>query len=75
MSERYPEIGQAALKARQARDTFPFEKPAEIDSGKINHFPVIIAGGGPIGLAMAIDLARHNIRSVVLERSNTIYVS
>ena len=31
-------------------------------------FPVIIAGGGPVGLALALGLARQGVRSVVLEK-------
>src|SRR5437588_12901463 len=31
-------------------------------------FPVIIAGGGPVGLALALGLARHGVRSLVLEK-------
>lgn len=34
-----------------ARRTHQFSKPGEIDSGEIAHFPVIIASGGPVGLA------------------------
>lgn len=30
--------------------------------------PVIIVGGGPVGLCLAIDLAQRNIRSLVLEQ-------
>jgi 2-polyprenyl-6-methoxyphenol hydroxylase-like FAD-dependent oxidoreductase len=30
--------------------------------------PVIIAGGGPVGIGLAIELARRGIRSVVVER-------
>lgn len=30
--------------------------------------PVLICGGGPVGLATAIELARHQTRSLVLER-------
>ncbi|MGE3511313.1 MAG: FAD-dependent monooxygenase, partial [Vicinamibacterales bacterium] len=30
--------------------------------------PVIICGAGPVGLAMAIELARHGVRSTVFER-------
>jgi len=69
---KYADIGNARQTSRQARRTYDFIKPDEIESGEITHFPVIIAGGGPIGLAAAIDLARHNVQSVVLEKYNTV---
>lgn len=72
MSAKYPELGNAASKARQARRTFDFVKPAAIGSGEIAHLPVVIVGGGPIGLAAAIDLAGHGVQSLILERSNTV---
>ncbi len=33
--------------------------------------PVVIAGGGPVGLTLAMDLARLGVRSIVLERRHT----
>lgn len=33
--------------------------------------PVIIVGGGPVGMTAALTLARHGVRSVVLEQKNT----
>ncbi|MCO5164969.1 MAG: FAD-dependent monooxygenase [Planctomycetes bacterium] len=33
--------------------------------------PVAIVGAGPVGLSLALGLARHGVRSVVLERSPT----
>src|SRR5213082_1661498 len=35
-------------------------------------FPVIIAGGGPVGLALALGLARQGVRSLVLEKEPAI---
>ena len=69
---KYGDIGSAKQTSRQARRVYEFITPAEVASGEIPHFPVIIAGGGPIGLASAIDLARHGIQSVVLEKYNTV---
>jgi 3-(3-hydroxy-phenyl)propionate hydroxylase len=34
-------------------------------------FPVIISGGGPVGMATALLLARQGVRSVVLERNTS----
>lgn len=34
--------------------------------------PVLIAGGGPVGLATAMELAHHGIRSVVVERRQEV---
>ena len=69
---KYGDIGSAKQTSRHARREYRFSKPGEIDSGELTHFPVVIAGGGPIGLASAIDLARHGIQSVVLEKYNTV---
>ena len=69
---KYGDIGKAKQTSRQARRVYEFVRPGEVDSGEVTHYPVIIAGGGPIGLATAIDLARHGIQSVVLEKYNTV---
>ncbi len=33
--------------------------------------PVLIAGGGPVGMVLALELAHHNIKSILLERNPT----
>lgn len=33
--------------------------------------PVLIAGGGPVGMALALNLARYGVRSLVAERNDT----
>ena len=41
----------------------------------MEHIPVLIAGGGPVGMILAHDLARRGIRSILVERnfSTTIH--
>ena len=69
---KYGELGEAKNTSKQARQVFDFVPPPEIESGETVHFPVVIAGGGPIGLATAISLAQRGIRSVVLEKYNSV---
>lgn len=45
---------------------FPFVTPAEMKGEQQVH-PVVIVGAGPIGLAMALDVARYGIPVVLLE--------
>ena len=69
---KYGDLGRKIKTGRHARQTYEFIRPAELDSGERSHFPVIIAGGGPIGLATAISLAQRGIQSVILEKYNTV---
>lgn len=36
-----------------------------------NEVPVLIAGGGPVGMTLALNLARYGIRSILVERNPT----
>ena len=56
-------------------DYQPFEyvKPAGLAAPE-ERKDVVIIGAGPIGLAMAIDLALHGIKSVVLDDNNVVSV-
>ena len=37
----------------------------------MQHVPVIIAGGGPVGMTLARDLARRGIQTLLVERNPT----
>jgi 2-polyprenyl-6-methoxyphenol hydroxylase-like FAD-dependent oxidoreductase len=43
----------------------PETAPAAIET------PVLIAGGGPVGMTLALELARYGVRSVLVERNPT----
>jgi 3-(3-hydroxy-phenyl)propionate hydroxylase len=54
--------------------TFPYRISADQRSGRINRYPVIVAGAGPVGLSAAIDLAQHGIPVVVLDDDDSVSV-
>ncbi|MEM8631697.1 MAG: FAD-dependent monooxygenase [Pseudomonadota bacterium] len=58
-----------------AYDYTPFEyiPPPGLKAAEPRH-PVVIVGAGPIGLAMALELANHGQRSVVLDDNNVVSV-
>ena len=47
----------------------PFTEPTVADAAGP---PVVIIGGGPVGLASALELAHHGVRSLVLERRREV---
>lgn len=50
---------------------FAFRRPAELAGGSQLH-PVAIVGGGPVGVAAALELARFGVASVVIEADDTL---
>lgn len=61
--------------ARYTYTPFEVKTPPELAGGAVEkRYPVAIIGAGPIGLAMAIDLAQKGVRSVVLDDNNVVSV-
>ena len=51
----------------------PFVRPPELD-GRGGETPVAIVGAGPVGLALAVDLATRGVASVVLDDNDVVSV-
>jgi 3-(3-hydroxy-phenyl)propionate hydroxylase len=51
----------------------PWTPPLEegVEPGR---HPVVIVGGGPVGMALALGLANHGVRSLILEADDTVCV-
>src|SRR5262245_14633683 len=57
----------------EPRKRYPFRAPPEL-SGKRGHYPVVIAGAGPVGLAASRDLGLRGVRTVVLDDDDKVSV-
>ena len=51
---------------------FAFRRPPELDGAGPARRPVVVAGGGPVGLTVALDLARRGHAVVVLNRRDRL---
>src|SRR5919197_2920120 len=51
---------------------YPFRRPSEFDHGVRQRHPVAIVGAGPVGLSVALDLARYSVPAVVIEARDTL---
>ncbi|MCK0149732.1 FAD-dependent oxidoreductase [Marivita sp. S6314] len=56
-----------AVRYQTAFRLYPYEKVAEQDASVPVRHPVVIVGGGPIGMALALDLGQRGISCVVLD--------
>jgi 3-(3-hydroxy-phenyl)propionate hydroxylase len=54
--------------------TYPFKTPPELSGKKTKTYDVVIVGGGPVGLTLALALARQGIEAVLLDDSNQVGV-
>ncbi len=57
----------------EPRKRYPFRAPPEL-AGSRGHYPVVIAGAGPVGLAAARDLGLRGIRTVILDDDDKVSV-
>jgi len=51
---------------------YAFRRPAELDDGTVRRYPLVIVGGGMVGLTLAIDLARKGVHCVLLDDNDTV---
>jgi 3-(3-hydroxy-phenyl)propionate hydroxylase len=51
---------------------FDYKRHTDQDAPKPMRRPVVVVGAGPVGLALAIDLAQHRIPVVLLDNDNTL---
>ena len=55
-------------------EPFAYRAPPELTGGKKSAARIAIIGAGPVGLALAVDLALHGVASIVLDDNNVVSV-
>ncbi|HRO81155.1 MAG TPA: FAD-dependent oxidoreductase [Alicycliphilus denitrificans] len=53
---------------------FEYVRPPEVTGQRSGHYPVVVVGAGPVGLAMAIDLAAQGQRVLLLDNDDTVSI-
>ena len=53
---------------------FPYATPPELKGAAPRRWPAVVVGGGPVGLAAAIDLALHEIDVLLLDDNNVVSI-
>jgi 3-(3-hydroxy-phenyl)propionate hydroxylase len=53
---------------------YEYVRPPEQSGGTKRHYPVVVVGAGPVGLAAAIELAQSGVPVVVLDDDDTVSV-
>ena len=56
-----------AVRYQTAFRLYPYEKVADQDAAAAVRHPVVIVGGGPIGMALALDLGKKGIPCLVID--------
>ena len=51
---------------------FPYRRHADQDAGTPPRHPVVVVGAGPVGLALAIDLAQRQVPVVLLDNDHQL---
>jgi 3-(3-hydroxy-phenyl)propionate hydroxylase len=51
---------------------FDYQRAVDHDATTPTLYPVVVIGAGPVGLAAAIDLAQHGVRTVLVDNDDTL---
>ncbi|WP_338549959.1 FAD-dependent oxidoreductase [Roseovarius phycicola] len=54
------------------QDLYPYQRHPDQDAARPVHHPVTVVGAGPVGLALAIDLAQRNIPTLLLDDNSRV---
>jgi len=54
--------------------SFPYRRPEAVGQAAAEEAALVVVGGGPVGLTIALDLAKRGVRSILLDEDDTVSV-
>ncbi len=63
---------QQAIQQSYDYPKYPFRRPAAVDGNTVERLPLVIVGGGVVGLAAAAEFARLGVETVLLDDDDTV---
>ncbi|NLD70210.1 MAG: FAD-dependent oxidoreductase [Limnobacter sp.] len=68
------ELGRTDTPVDYQKVRFDYERSPDQDAPRPVRHPVVVAGAGPVGMCLAIDLAQQNVPVVLLDNDDTLSV-
>lgn len=70
--KRASRTGQPTTLGAFTYPKYPYVRPTELNSEHVRHVPVVVVGGGMVGLTLAIDLGRKGVPCILLDDNDTV---
>ncbi len=65
-------MAEVTVQQSYSYPKYPFRRPEAVDDGQVERLPLVIVGGGVVGLAAALEFAHLGIETVVLDDDDTV---
>ena len=65
-------MAEVTVQQSYAYPKYPFRRPEAVDDGRVERLPLVIVGGGVVGLAAALEFASLGVETVVLDDDDTV---
>ena len=65
-------MAEVTIQQSYSYPKYPFRRPKALDYGAVEPLPIVIVGGGVVGLSAALEFACLGIETVVLDDDDTV---
>jgi 3-(3-hydroxy-phenyl)propionate hydroxylase len=65
-------MAEVTIQQSYSYPKYPFRRPRALDDGAVEGLPIVIVGGGVVGLSAALEFACLGIETIVLDDDDTV---